>query len=146
MQHGSVISPLLFSVVSSEWGSGLPAELLYASDLVLIARTMEQPGIRVAEWRVSILDKGLKVNSGKSKVMVGSSGGKMIVNSGKRLIACGPVVCLSRPMEGKGSHSNFQFLGELPVPPHPTGVVETLNKLSFLYHSGIMSTIIIVRP
>ena len=27
--------------------------------------------------------KGLKVNTGKSKVMVGSSGGKMIINSGK---------------------------------------------------------------
>ena len=29
------------------------------------------------------VNKGLKVNAGKSKVMVGSSGGKMIVNSGK---------------------------------------------------------------
>ena len=29
------------------------------------------------------LDKGLKVNAGKSQVIVGSSGGKMIVNSGK---------------------------------------------------------------
>ena len=44
---------------------------------------MHQPGRRVAEWRVSILDKGLRVNSGRSKVMVDSSGGKMIVNSGK---------------------------------------------------------------
>ena len=33
------------------------------------------------EWRASLLDKGLKVNTGKSKVMVGISGGKMIVNS-----------------------------------------------------------------
>ena len=45
--------------------------------------TMEQLGRRVAEWKVSLLDKGLKANAGKSKVMVGSSGGKMIVNSGK---------------------------------------------------------------
>ena len=37
----------------------------------------------MAEWRASLLDKGLKVNAGKSKVMVGSSSGKMIVNSGK---------------------------------------------------------------
>ena len=37
----------------------------------------------VAEWRANLLDKGLKVNTEKSKVMVGSSGGKMIVNSGK---------------------------------------------------------------
>ena len=48
-----------------------------------MAPTMEQPGRSVAEWRVSILDKGLKVNSARSKVMVGSSGEKMIVKSGK---------------------------------------------------------------
>ena len=58
-------------------------ELLYADDLVIIAPTMEQLGRRVADWRASLLGKGLKVNAGKSKVMVGSSGGKMIVNSGK---------------------------------------------------------------
>ena len=37
----------------------------------------------MAEWRDSLLDQGLKVNAGKSKVIVGSSGGKMLVNSGK---------------------------------------------------------------
>ena len=61
----------------------MPSELLYADDLVLMAPTMEQLGRRVAEWMVSILDKGLRVNAGKSKVMVGSSGGEMIVYSGK---------------------------------------------------------------
>ena len=47
-----------------------------------MAPTMEQLGRRVADWRASMLGKGLKVNAGKSKVMVGSSGGKMIVKSG----------------------------------------------------------------
>ena len=70
-------------VVSSDARNGLPSELLYADDLVFMAPTMEQLGRRVAEWRASLLDKGFKVNAGKSKVMVGSSGGKMIVNSGK---------------------------------------------------------------
>ena len=83
LHQGSVLSPLLFAavmdVVSSEARSGLPSELLYADDLVI----MEQLGRRVADWRASLLGKGLKVNAGKSKVMVGSSGGKMIVNSGK---------------------------------------------------------------
>ena len=37
----------------------------------------------MVDWRASLLGKGLKVNAGKSKVMVGCSGGKMIVNSGK---------------------------------------------------------------
>ena len=40
--QGSVLSPLLFDVVSSETRSGLPSELLYADDLVLMAPTMEQ--------------------------------------------------------------------------------------------------------
>ena len=105
---------------------------------------MEQPGRRVTEWRVSILEKGLKENSGRSKVMVGSSAGKMIVKSGKW--HCGIVVCLPRSMRVNGSHSNFQLFGELPVPPHATGVIETLNFCSFLYHSGILRTIIIFRP
>ena len=46
---------------------------LYADDLVIMAPTMDQLGRRVAEWRASLLDKGLKVNAGKFKVMIGSS-------------------------------------------------------------------------
>ena len=38
---------------------------------------------QVADWRSSLFGKVLKVNAGKYKVMVGSSGGKMVVNSGK---------------------------------------------------------------
>ena len=87
LHQGSVLSPLLFAavmdVVSSEERSGLPSEWLYADDLVLMAPTMEQLDRRVAEWKISLLCKGLKVNSRQSKVMVGRSGGKMIVNSGK---------------------------------------------------------------
>ena len=74
LHQGSVLIPLLFAAVM---------DLSQVSrDLVLMAPTMEQLGRRVAEWRASLLDKGLKVNAGKSKVMVGSSGGKIIVNSG----------------------------------------------------------------
>ena len=86
LHQGSVLSPLLFAavmdVVSCEARSG-PSELLYVNDLVIMAPTMEQLGRRVADWRASLLGKGLKVNAGKYKVMVGRSGGKMIVNSGK---------------------------------------------------------------
>ena len=101
LHQGSVLSPLLFSavmdVVSSEARSGLPSELLYADDLVLMAPTMEQLFRCVAEWRASLIDKELNVNAGKSKVMVGGSGRKMIINSGKW--PCG--VC------GKGVQANF---------------------------------------
>ena len=67
LHQGSALGPLLFAavidVVSSEAGRGLPSELLYADDLVLMAPTMEQLGIRVAEWRAILLDKRLKVNA-----------------------------------------------------------------------------------
>ena len=94
-EHVSLFAAVM-DVVSSEARSGLPSELLYADDLVIMAPTMEQLGRRVADWRASLLGKGLKVNAGKSKVMVGSSGGKIIVNSGKW--PCG--VC------GKGVQAN----------------------------------------
>ena len=62
--QGSVLSPLLFAavmdVVSSEARGGLPSELLYADDLVIMAPTMEQRGRRVAEWRASLLDKRIE--------------------------------------------------------------------------------------
>ena len=72
--------------VFSEARSGLPSELLFADDLVIIAPTMEL-GRRVADWRASHRDTRPKVNAGKSQVMVGSSGGIMIVNS--REWSCG---------------------------------------------------------
>ena len=60
---------------------------MYTDDLVIMAPTMDQLGRRVADWRASLLVKGLKVNAWKSKVMIGSSGGKIIANFGKW--ACG---------------------------------------------------------
>ena len=69
LHQGLVLSPLLFAdvmdLVSSETRSGLPSELLHVDDLVRMAPTMEQLGLRVAEWRSSLLDKGLNVNGGK---------------------------------------------------------------------------------
>ena len=56
-----------------------------------MAPTMEQLGRRVAEWRAILLKKELIVNAGTSKVMVGSSDGKMNVNSGN-----GPVVSVGK--------------------------------------------------
>ena len=48
-----------------------------------MAPIMEPLGKRVTEYRVSLLHKGQKVNAEKSKVMVGSSDGNIIINSGK---------------------------------------------------------------
>ena len=61
LHQGSLLSPLLFAavmdVVSNEARSGLPSELLYADDLVIMVPTMEQLGRRVTYWRASLLGK-----------------------------------------------------------------------------------------
>ena len=48
LHQGSVLGPLFFTaimdVVSSETRIGMPSELLYADDLLFMARTMEQLG------------------------------------------------------------------------------------------------------
>ena len=66
LQHkGRILSPDLNCCLLLSWmwspvraRSGLPSELLYADDLVLMAPIMEQLGRRVAEWRASLLDNG----------------------------------------------------------------------------------------
>ena len=82
LHQGSLLSPLLFAAVmdlgSSEARSGLPSELMYTDDLVIMAPTMDQLGRRVADWRASLLVKGLKVNAWKSKVMIEAVVGRLL--------------------------------------------------------------------
>ena len=78
----------VMDVVSSEARSGLPPELLYADDLVIMAPTMEQLGRRVADSRASLIGKGLKVNAGKSKVVAGNSGGEYDCKLWKVALLC----------------------------------------------------------
>ena len=71
VHQGSVLSPLLFIIVlealSREFREGLPMELLYADDLVLIAETIiTREG---EEMEGGMEKKGLRVNAGKTKIM-----------------------------------------------------------------------------
>ena len=49
---------------------GLPMELLYVDDLVLIAETKELLMEMVRNWKEGMEKKGLRVNTGKTKVQV----------------------------------------------------------------------------
>jgi hypothetical protein len=73
VHQGSVLSPLLFTIVleaiSKQSRGGLPWEILYADDLVLMAETEEQLLSKVKIWKDSLESKGLKVNVAKTKVM-----------------------------------------------------------------------------
>ena len=65
--------PLLFIIVlealSREFREGLPMELLYADDLVLVAETEELLMEKLRKWKRGMELKGLRVNIGKTKVM-----------------------------------------------------------------------------
>ena len=69
-----VLSPLLFIIVlealSREFRTGLPSELLYADDLVLMANSIEELEILFERWKSGMEQKGLRVNSGKTKVII----------------------------------------------------------------------------
>src|SRR5207247_240860 len=100
VHQGSVLSPILFNIVmqaiADNFKKGLPWELLYADDLVLLAESRLELEKRLAEW-MTRLKKGLRVNIGKTKVMNCKVGVGQVENSGK--YPCG--VC----REGMGDNS-----------------------------------------
>ena len=73
VHQGSVLSPLLFIMVmealSRTFRGGLPLELLYADDLVLLAETVELLKEKILRWKLGLEEKGMRVNMGKTKVM-----------------------------------------------------------------------------
>ena len=74
VHQGSVLSPLLFIIVmealSQEFRTGCPWELLYADDLVIVADSLEELKARLKLWKNGLEQKGLKVNVGKTKIML----------------------------------------------------------------------------
>ena len=90
MYQGSVLSPLIFAividVVSESVREGLMREMLYADDLVLVSNTMEGLRGKFCTWSEAFESKGLKVNLGKTKVMM--SGIELEV-SGSKVDPCG---------------------------------------------------------
>ena len=78
VHQGSVLSPLLFITVlealSREYRSGVPWEDLYVDDLVIIAELLEECVRRPLTWKEAMEKKGLRVNAGKTKIMICGTG------------------------------------------------------------------------
>ena len=87
LHQGSVLSPLLFVIVmemiSRELRAGLPLELLYADDLILMAESEESLRDKIVKWKSGLEAKGLKLNTGKTKVMFSCSMKDKVEEKGK---------------------------------------------------------------
>ena len=86
VHKGSVLSPLLFILVSEslsrEFCTGVPWELLYADDLVLIADTQEECISKLKSWKTGMESKGLHVNMKTTKFLVSGDGPCAVCSSG----------------------------------------------------------------
>ena len=78
VHQGSVLSPLLFIIVmeavTHTVREGLPWEMLYADDLVLVGKCEEELKEKLRKWNECLKDIGLKINEEKIKVMCESFG------------------------------------------------------------------------
>ena len=85
VHQGSVLSPLLFIIVlealSHEFRTGVSWEDLFAEDLVIIADSLEECVGRLLIWKEAIEQTGLRVNAGKTKVMICGTGLDLIQSS-----------------------------------------------------------------
>ena len=86
LHQGSVLSPLLFVIVlealSKEFCTGSPWELLYA-DALVIGDSLADLQRKFDAWKSGMEDKGLRVNVGKTKLMVSGPNLNPIHDSGK---------------------------------------------------------------
>ena len=84
LHQGSALSPLLFiivmDVISKNIKEGLPWELLYADDLVLVAFSEQELRRKIENWKKNLESKGMKVNMGKTKVMYSNDTGKRVMS------------------------------------------------------------------
>jgi hypothetical protein len=91
VHQGSVLSPLLFTIVfnalTRKCRGGLPRELLYADDLVLLVYSETELKEKIRIWKNSLESRGLRVNVAKTKVMKCSGNNVGPVNPSKYL--CG---------------------------------------------------------
>ena len=95
MHEGSVLSPLIFvvvvDVVIEHAREGLLNEISYSDDLVLISESLDELRERFQRWRNALKDRGLKVNVGKTKMLLTGTKEEIVLS---KIDSCG--VCARR--------------------------------------------------
>src|SRR6267154_710183 len=124
VHQGSVLSPILFNIVmqaiADNFKAGLPWELLYSDNLVLLADSRAELERRLMEWIWRLEEKGLRVNLGKTKVMNCKVGVRQVENSGR--FPCG--IC----RKGVGVNSIYCGSCKKWVHKRCSGVVGNIEK------------------
>ena len=105
VQQGSVLSPLVLAivvdVVTESAREGLMSEMLYADDLALISETIEGLREKFRKWKEAFESKGMKVNLGKTKLMVSGAEGEVSVSKVHPCGVCGKRVMANAVLCGK---------------------------------------------
>ena len=87
VHQGSVLSLLLFIIVlealSRELCCWVPWEDCYADDLVIIAESLEERVRWLLTWKEAMEEKRLRVNAGKTKIMILGTGLDLRQSSGE---------------------------------------------------------------
>ena len=125
VHQGSVLNPLLFIIVL-EFQTGVPWEDLYADDLVIIADSLKECIRKLLIWKESMERKGVRVNAGKTKIMICCVGLDLLQGSGKFPCAicstgvgrtCNYYACKDRMEEVQGTAACFFRLATSPARP-----------------------------
>ena len=69
-----IIICIVMEAVTHSVREGLPWEMLYADDLVLIGKCEEELKEKLRKWNECLKEKGLKINEDKTKMMCESFG------------------------------------------------------------------------
>ena len=89
VHQGSALNPLLFILIMEEETKECTGEelrqMLYADDLVISARSMEEVEQKLLERKLALEPRGMKVNLGKTNLMVTGLG---VVPSSILCISC----------------------------------------------------------
>ena len=73
----------MLEALSREFQADVPCEDLYADGVVLIADSLEECVRRLLIWKEAMGKKGLRVNAGKTKVMICGTGLDLLQSSGE---------------------------------------------------------------
>ena len=77
LHQGSTLSPFIFTVIMEEISKSIwktvPRCMIFADDIVLVAKTREEVSNKLDEWREALEGKGLRISRTKTCDFSGTS-------------------------------------------------------------------------